>query len=282
MLYAFHMELKEWAGYQLGTRVVQYREEDAILYALAVGASADDLALVFERDLKVLPTFALPLALWVADAASEVGAFEPEEALHGAQSLTMHRTLPRSAEFEVSGCIRAVRDTGRSAILDIDAECEYFSATYSIILPGKGGFSSKEPPAVDSRRAVSDSAQGSVLTQSLQLALSPTQAALYRLTGDRHLIHIDPDAARAAGFAGPILHGLCTLGAVARTLATPLASEPWELSAITARFAAPVYPGSTLDIAISTPESDSLGKQCISYTASVGGVAALTEGRVTY
>ncbi|MGU3586525.1 MaoC/PaaZ C-terminal domain-containing protein [Rhodococcus sp. C26F] len=276
------MELKEWAGCQLGTRVVQYREEDAILYALAVGARADDLPLVFERDLKVLPTFALPLALWVADAASEAGAFVPEEALHGAQSLAMHRALPRSAEFEVYGRIQAVRDTGRSAILDIEAECEYFSAIYSIILPGKGGFSSVDTSTVEVRRAVSDSARGPVLTPSLQVRVPPTQAALYRLTGDRHLIHIDPGAARAAGFAGPILHGLCTLGTVARALAVPLASEPWELSAITARFAAPVYPGSALDIAIAAPESASLEKQCVPYAVSVGGAGVLTEGRVSY
>lgn len=56
------MNAGEWAGRELGTRVIDYTERDAILYALAVGASADRLDLVFEDRLRVLPTFGLTLA----------------------------------------------------------------------------------------------------------------------------------------------------------------------------------------------------------------------------
>ena len=271
MLYARAMEMTDWVGYRLGTRLARYREEDAILYALAVGARADELPLVFERDLKVLPTFALTLGLWVADAASEAGAFEPSQALHGAQSLTMYGSLPRATAFEITGHVAAVRDTGRSAVLDIVAESDYFSATYSIILPGRGGFSSTAgKPKVRNRAEF----QGTTCVE-----LPPERAVLYRLTGDRHLIHVDPTAARAAGFRGPILHGLCTLGTVAKALAEPLGGQPWELTAIEARFAAPVYPGSKLDIATAVPgaESDTTG---VAYTVSVDGSSVLTDGRV--
>ena len=51
-----------WEGRHLGDRTVAYDERDAILYALAVGAPADRLDLVFEDQLRVLPTFALTLA----------------------------------------------------------------------------------------------------------------------------------------------------------------------------------------------------------------------------
>lgn len=58
----------DWRGADLGTRTVSYTERDAILYALAVGAKATELDLVFEDQLRVLPTFALTLAQWAPDA----------------------------------------------------------------------------------------------------------------------------------------------------------------------------------------------------------------------
>ncbi|EKT77730.1 dehydrogenase [Rhodococcus opacus M213] len=277
MLYADVMQMTDWVGYKLGTRVVRYREEDAILYALAVGARADELPLIFERDLKVLPTFALTLGLWVADAASAAGAFLPAQALHGSQSLTMRGSLPPASEFEVTGHVEAVRDTGRSAILDIVCESDYFSATYSIILPGQGGFS----PSTPRMKAKPEDGSRAVEPESRIIELSSEQAVLYRLTGDRHLIHVDPAAAQAAGFARPILHGLCTLGVVAKSLAEPLGAKPWELRRIEARFAAPVFPGSTLVVATEQPpvEDSAAG---LEYSASVDGRRVLADGRVSY
>ncbi|MDI3422197.1 hypothetical protein [Streptomyces luteolus] len=58
------MSVSPWRGHDLGTRTVAYTERDAILYALAVGARASDLDLVYEEHLRVLPTFGLTLAQW--------------------------------------------------------------------------------------------------------------------------------------------------------------------------------------------------------------------------
>ena len=74
-----------------------------------------------------------------------------------------------------------------------------------------------------------------------------TQAATYRLSGDRNPLHIDGATARRAGLDRPILHGLSTLGVVARALIHACCSgDAARLSSIDARFTAPVYPGETI------------------------------------
>ncbi len=84
---------------------------------------------------------------------------------------------------------------------------------------------------------------------------SPTredQALLYRLSGDRNPLHSDPWFAREmAGFDTPILHGLCTYGFAGRALLAELAgNDAAKLTAMAARFSAPVFPGETLTTSI--------------------------------
>lgn len=98
----------EWTGHELGTHSVTYEERDAILYALAVGASASDLDLVFEQRLRVLPTFATTLAQWAPDALGDSGAFDTATAVHGTQRLRMHGPLPQQGEVTMSARVSNV------------------------------------------------------------------------------------------------------------------------------------------------------------------------------
>ncbi|MEU6379374.1 MaoC/PaaZ C-terminal domain-containing protein [Streptomyces sp. NPDC046909] len=266
------MELAELSGTHLGRRTVEYGERDVILYALAVGAKADELGLVFERGLRVLPAFALTLGLWTADAVGALGAFTPDAALHGAQSLEVLRELPPTGIVDIGGRVAAVWDKGRSAVVDVVAESAYFTATYSIFLPGRGGWGGSRGDGARNGAPATDRP-----SWSARFATSPQQAALYRLTGDRHLIHIDPEAARAAGLPGVILHGLCTLGIAARQSAAASGAHPAELRGLRARFAAPVIPGDVLDLhGVPGPPGT------VAFTAQVGGTAVLTDGLAVY
>jgi hypothetical protein len=50
----------------------------------------------------------------------------------------------------------------------------------------------------------------------VSLTTQAEQALVYRLSGDYNPLYADPEAARAAGFAGSIWHGLCTYGFAGR------------------------------------------------------------------
>src|SRR5690606_3387130 len=84
-------------------------------------------------------------------------------------------------------------------------------------------------------------------TQSYELRTLPQAALFYRLNGDYNPLHVDPAAARQAGFDRPILHGLCTYGLAARALIDSFGGgDPDRLRLISTRFSQPVFPGETL------------------------------------
>jgi acyl dehydratase len=244
----------------LGTRTVSYGEDDAILYALAVGAHAGDLDLVFERDLRVLPTFGLTLGLWAPDELGSRGFFSSSNALHGAQRLEVLEPLPSAGELELSARVAGVWDKGSAAIFEVEVSCRCFRAVYSIFAPGAGGWGGERGPSAAPSPESAPSRRADAET-------SREQAVLYRLTGDRHLIHVDPEAARAIGAPRPILHGLCTVGFALRGLAGLYGRHPADLAELECRFAAPVLPGDRLEIsawdegpaearfAVATPEA---------------------------
>jgi acyl dehydratase len=80
-------------------------------------------------------------------------------------------------------------------------------------------------------------------------AITPQQALLYRLCGDRNPLHSDPAFAEAAGFPAPILHGLCSYGIVLRELTDALLEgDAARVGGFAAKFAGVVFPGETLRV----------------------------------
>ena len=79
----------------------------------------------------------------------------------------------------------------------------------------------------------------------MDLVTRPEQALYYRLNGDDNPLHSDPAVAARAGFARPILHGLCTLGVVTHGLLRAR-GYAGALRRLQLRFSAPVFPGETI------------------------------------
>jgi acyl dehydratase len=146
--------------------------------------------------------------------------------------------------------VTGVRDLGRSALLDIETETEttggtlLFTTRFGIVLRGEGGFDKRCSAGRSVETALTGAAQHRFVVRT-----SPRQAAIYRLTGDRNPLHIDPGAARAAGFGRPILHGLSTYGAVLRAIVDGALDGAVErVVSFTARFENPVFPGDEIEV----------------------------------
>ena len=177
--------------------------------------------------------------------------------------------LPASGELELSARVSAVWDKGSASVYEVEVACEQFRSVASVFAPGRGGWGGERGPSArrDPERPPRERAR---------VATSREQAVLYRLTGDRHLIHVDPEAARAIGQPRPILHGLCTLGFAARELAGLLGAHPCDLVSLEARFAAPVLPGELLEVRAWEPLDDGLVPFSVASAEAVvlsGGVA---------
>ncbi len=260
--------LADLAGHDLGEHAVAYTARDAILYALAVGAPPERLDLVYERDLRVLPTLAAALGLWAVEAAGALGAYDPQRSLHAAQRLRIHRPLGAEERIATVARIAAVWDKGRAAVVEIEVESDAFAAGYSIFLPGLGGWGGERGPSRTGGELAA--------TWRSRYATTRGQAALYRLTGDAHPIHIDPEVAARNGFDRPILHGLCTLGIAVRELADAVGAHPAELRELECRLSAPVLPGDAIEVLAEAP-----GAGATRFEARAGDAVAIT-GHATF
>jgi acyl dehydratase len=87
---------------------------------------------------------------------------------------------------------------------------------------------------------------------SVRYDIDPDQTYRYAdATGDYSAYHVDDAAARAAGFPGIFLHGLCTMAFVSRAvIETVCAGDPARLRRLAVRFSHPVYPAESITTAI--------------------------------
>ncbi|MEJ7831940.1 MAG: MaoC/PaaZ C-terminal domain-containing protein [Nocardioides sp.] len=249
-------------GAEVGTVDFSWTASNVLLYHLAIGAGSrpgDNLspdALRYTVDgpsLQVLPTFGVvaptfhltdppPLDLPGCD-------INLAQVVHGSQSITVHAPLPTSGSATISTRITEVWDKTKAAVIWQEGTAtapsgeELWTVRSSIFVKGEGGWGGDRgsSPAVKlpDREPDADTAY----------AVTPQQALLYRLCGDRNPLHADPDFARGAGFPAPILHGLCSYGIVLRELSDALlGGDGSAVAGFGGRFAGVVFPGETIRV----------------------------------
>src|SRR5438477_9674719 len=109
-------------GKKLGSVTHTYTERDVILYALGVGAGVDELQFTYERDLKVLPTFAVVPAFPAMLNLGGAMQVNPAMVLHGEQAIELTGPIPIEATVTTTPMIRAVYDKGKGAVVVVATE----------------------------------------------------------------------------------------------------------------------------------------------------------------
>jgi acyl dehydratase len=243
-------------GAELGEVAFAWTPSDVLLYHLALGAGTEptdpkELRYAYERDLRVLPTFATVAAnLHSVDppAVSMPGIdIDLAKVVHGTQAVVVHRPIPVEGKAVARTRIVDVQDKGKAAVIlnettvqDVEGS-PLWTARSSIFVRGEGGFGGSRGSS-NKVEAPDREPDATIDTPTL-----PQQALLYRLCGDRNPLHADPEFARGAGFDVPILHGLCTYGIVAKAVTDALLDgDVTRVKSFSARFAGIVLPGETL------------------------------------
>ncbi len=234
---------------ELPPSTYEYTDRDVMLYALGVGATTDELDFVYEKNLKVLPTFAVVPAFPALMGLGRVLEFNWAMLLHGEQRIELRAPIPTSGKLTTQGKIKAIYDKGSGALVVVEAETKdeggktLFASTFGAFIRGEGGFDGERGPSASKQNIPPERAPD----HTSEYRTSPDQATLYRLSGDRDPLHIDPEFAKLAGFDRPILHGLCTFGHVGRAvLHACCGGDPTRLKDFEVRFSGVVYPGETI------------------------------------
>jgi acyl dehydratase len=247
-------------GAEVGTQEFSWTSSDVLLYHLAVGAgsrpgdnvSPEALRWTLDTDdLQVLPSFAVVAptfhALRPPSLALPGCDINLSQVVHGSQEVRLSGPLPSEGSASLTTRITDVWDKGKAAVIWQEGvatgpdETELWRVRSSIFVKGEGGWGGDRGESTPV--AVPDREPDATTTYTV----TPQQALLYRLCGDRNPLHVDPAFAKAAGFDAPILHGLCTYAIVLREVIDLLLDgDAATVGGFSARFAGVVIPGETL------------------------------------
>ncbi|MBX3026158.1 3-alpha,7-alpha,12-alpha-trihydroxy-5-beta-cholest-24-enoyl-CoA hydratase [bacterium] len=284
-------------GASLPAREAAWGPDHLILYALGAGVGTGEdptdprvLQYTWEGELRALPTYAvIPVFETLLGLLDVPGMdFNPMMLLHGEQyTEILAPPLPVEARIVNEARISAIHDkgAGKGALIvtevtsrDATTGTPLFRNEFTAFIRGEGGFARPgDPPAPAPGNEPPARAPDAVVTY-------PTlrqQALLYRLSGDRNPLHVDPAMAAIGGFERPILHGLCTFANVGRAAIDAGADgNPERFRSIKVRFAAPVYPGETIVVRLWRESATAM--LCTAHVQERDLKAVITNARVTF
>ncbi|KAF8623682.1 hypothetical protein AX17_007380 [Amanita inopinata Kibby_2008] len=230
-----------------------YTERDVILYNLGIGATEKELQWTYEGDdeFSALPTFGV-IPQFTASSGVPLDwlpNFNPAKLLHGEQYLSIKAPIPTSGELVNETRLMEVLDKGKAAAVTTIVETRdkhtgklIFENQSTMFIRGAGGFGGRRVGKDRGPATATNNLPKRNPDAVVEEKTSPTQAALYRLSGDSNPLHILPEFAAIGGFDQPILHGLCSMGIAGKHVLKTFGTY----KDIKVRFAGVVYPGETI------------------------------------
>lgn len=238
---------------------VTYTPDQLILYALGVGAKVKhsdnkDLHYLYEghENFSAVPSYTAIIGMNLStDMLGSMHLIDHTQVLHGEQSFQIHSPLPVGGVVKGVATMLEVLDKGKGVVLvvevkgyDEEMSTLLFTTLSSIYVRGAGGYGGKSKSTFTAPSLAVPNRAPDTVTREL---LPESQAALYRLSGDKNPLHIDSNFAAMGGFSRPILHGLCSYGhAVRHVIHAYCGNDPTRLTGFRGRFTKPVLPGHTL------------------------------------
>ena len=252
------INLDEALGAELEPAEFSWTSSDVQLYHLGLGAGQDpmdkrELRYLVDDTPQVLPTFgnvAQSFHMTEPPSVKFPGIdIELSRVLHASEAVSAPAPIPPSGTGVAVTKFTDIWDKGKAAVIWSETTVTAPDGTplwtqkRSIFARGEGGFGGERGP--------STSSEPPERAPDFELAIpvSPQQALLYRMCGDRNPLHSDPEFAAAAGFPRPILHGLCTYGMTCKAMVDALLDgDTSRVGSYGARFAGVVFPGETLKV----------------------------------
>jgi acyl dehydratase len=239
-------------GKKYGPISFEYTWKNVVLYALGIGAQAEELPFIYENakgGLRVFPSFSVVMGIGLFIQLFKDMKVDLSRFIHGEQTMKFYRPIPPEGKTFIEGGITNIYDKVKGALIvwrmkvmteggDPLAETES-----GIFYAGEGGFGGDPGPKAEAL----EPPKGTEPDFTVSHFIPENQAALYRLNSDLNPLHIDPDFAKMGGFPRPILHGLCTYGHAVRAILYKACDGDVErFKEFKARLSGVVYPGDSL------------------------------------
>ncbi|MFD1507592.1 3-alpha,7-alpha,12-alpha-trihydroxy-5-beta-cholest-24-enoyl-CoA hydratase [Georgenia yuyongxinii] len=243
----------DMVGQWFGPFEREYTFKDLSLFALGSGSGIDgrtDLEYVYEKDMKVLPTFgAMPIVDSEVTKTIDYG-YNYAGSLHWSFDLTFHQPITKLADrLSTKVLLKGLYDRGPGKGLlaqhvgdtyDADGNLIFTNESWDCLIydGGWGG------PAAPKDLVEMPEREPDV---ELRERVPENQALIYRLSGDYHPQHVDWEYAAENGQPRPILHAVSFAGIVCRHFVRAFVpGEPERLTRFKTRITASLLPGTTV------------------------------------
>lgn len=291
------------AGFEYPPTEVSWLKRDVLLFAVSIGAGADELHFTYELHPKfqVFPSY--PTILPFKSTSQEVidfyaaqksvpipgiPKFDARRVVDGQRTVTFLKPLPPTSagrKFEIRAKVIGVYDKGKAGsvvdteqnIVDVETGESYARLNGSAFYVGQGNWGGPKGPATVNYPPPEGKKPDAVVEHQT----TKDSALLYRLNGDYNPLHATPEPGQKMGFGGAIMHGLSSWNFTCHDVLKELgASDPANMKEFQARFASPVLPGDKLVTEMWRTGNFQDGWEEISFLTKVeGGKVCLSNGR---